>query len=75
MDTCHVGRAIKFPFNGIEIIVHGDPNPFQYYNYLRENTNNQVPIKQEFTIIPQLGSVAPSDAHNSTPYMPTTPPL
>lgn len=39
-------QCIKFPYNGIEITIKGDPNPFQHCNYLKDSVDNQVPINQ-----------------------------
>lgn len=39
-------QCVKFPYNGIEITIKGDPNLFQHYNYLKENVDNQIPINQ-----------------------------
>lgn len=50
-------QCVKFLVNGVEITIHGDPNPFQHCNNLRASTKNQVPINQEAPITSQIESL------------------
>lgn len=40
-------QCIKFPHNGVEITVNGDPNPFIYCNNLRPKTETIIPSNRE----------------------------
>lgn len=54
-------QYVKFSYNGIEITFHGDPNPFQQYNFLGARLDNQVPNKQEDPIHLQMESLSIED--------------
>src|SRR5271156_926588 len=53
-------QCIKFPHHGEEIIIEGDPNPFQYCNVVQINTDNQVPSNQDASI-PSSSDFNPKD--------------
>ncbi|GLJ50598.1 hypothetical protein SUGI_1077960 [Cryptomeria japonica] len=40
-------QCIKFPHNGVEVTVNGDPNPFIYCNNLRSQTETMIPSNRE----------------------------
>lgn len=42
-------QCIKFPHNGVEVTVNGDPNPFIYCNNLRSHTETIIPSNREAT--------------------------
>lgn len=68
-------QYVKFPYNSIEITIHGDPNPFQHCKYLRASTDNQVPINQATPLTMQMESLKISNMPASSSCTPSTPPL
>lgn len=54
-------QCIKFLVNGVEVIVHEDPNPFQHCNNLIAIIENKVPINLEAPIISQVRSLTISE--------------
>lgn len=40
-------QCLRYPYNGMEVTILGDPNPFQYCTNLREISKQQVPINSE----------------------------
>ena len=40
-------QCLKFPYNGTEITIDGDPDPFQYHTKLKQIPQRQVPVNQE----------------------------
>lgn len=47
--------------------MHGDPNPFQHCNTLRESTDNQVPKNLATPLITQMDSLTIREAQEDTP--------
>lgn len=35
-------QCVKFPYNGIEIVIHGDLDSFQHCNHLKASVDNQI---------------------------------
>lgn len=40
-------QCLKYPYNGIEITISGDPNPFQFCATLKDSPQQQVPVNRE----------------------------
>lgn len=60
-------QCVKFPYNGIEIIIHGDPNPFEHCNHLKASVDNQIPINQEAPLTTQMDSLTITEIQKNTP--------
>lgn len=60
-------QCVNFPYNGIEITVHGDPNPFQHYNFLRASIDNQVQNNQGAPLHLQMESLSIRETKKNTP--------
>ncbi|GLJ17614.1 hypothetical protein SUGI_0306680 [Cryptomeria japonica] len=57
-------QCIKFPHNGVEITVNGDPNPFIYCNNLRPKTKMIIPSNRE--VVPSSAYIDPESLKPST---------
>lgn len=68
-------QCVKFPCNGIEITIHGDPDPFQFCNHLKDSVDNQVPISQAAPPTALMESLVIPDTRVATPFTLMTPSL
>lgn len=57
-------QCIKFPHNGVEITVNGDPNPFIYCNNLRPKTKTIISSNRE--VVPSSAYIDPESLKPST---------
>ena len=53
-------QCVKFSYNGVEVTIPGDPNPFQFYASLRGTIAYQVPVNNEATPLSSSKYVDPN---------------
>lgn len=54
-------QCVKFPYNGIEIVIHGDLDTFQHWNHLKASVGNQILINQAAMPMAQMDSLVITD--------------
>ena len=59
-------QCVKFSYNGVEVTIPGDPDPFQLCASLRGTTTYQVPINSEATPISFSKYVDPDQLRTAT---------